>query len=186
MSFGAIAIIVCLVTTILGIAATHPLELRDHRWLKIILSFPPVLMITSAAYETTAVNAYFGAFSFGILGFIWKSPMAHFFSLVFMRLLNGDLNRPTGIRAEFGAAKSLRKHGDIDDAFMHTRRELEKDPFNYEGLLLLAQLHIDVDEPERALEALDLILAKTPLTADQRAIIIATRQSVEESVSVGK
>src|SRR5688500_13810505 len=142
MSFGAIAIIACLVTTVLGIAATHPHELREHRWLKIILSFPPVLIISSAGYATSAANAYFAAFSFAILAFIWKSPLAHFFSLVFMRMLTGDLNRPTGIRAEFGAAKSLHKHGDIDDAFLHTRRELEKDPFSYEGLLLLAQLHI--------------------------------------------
>jgi hypothetical protein len=184
MSFEATASIACLVTIILGIAATHPEELRDHRWLKIILSMPPVLIIASALFELSPINAYFSAFSIALLAFIWKSPLAHFSSLVFIRLLNGDMNRPTGIRAELGAARSFYKHGELDDALRHTKLELNKDPYHYEGLLLLAQIYIDLDQPDRALKTLDLILAKTPLTAEQRATIEATRLEVEQSLLV--
>lgn len=183
MSFGATALIACLVAVALGIAATHSKELRQFRWLKLALSMPPVLVIASALSELTAANAYFSAFSFGILGFIWRSPMAHFGAFVFTRLLYGDMNRPTGIRAEFAAAKRLRFHGDLDDALRLTQTELEKDPSNYEGLLLLAQLYIDTDAPERALQTLDLLLAETQLTAEQLAAVSASRQSLNESLA---
>ena len=182
MNFGAIAFIGCLVTIILGIAATHPEELREHRWLKLLLSMPPVLVIASALSELGPINGFFSAFGIALLAFIWKSPLAHFFSLAFMRLLNGDMNRPTGIRAELGAARSLHKHGELDEALRQTKLELDKEPYHYEGLLLLAQIYIDMDKPERASKTLDLILARTPLTDEQRAMIRATRQQVDESV----
>jgi hypothetical protein len=186
MSFGATALIGCFFIIAFGIAVTHPEELRGHRWLKIILSIPVVLVIASAVHELNAINAYFSAFSFAVLAFIWRSPIAHFFSLVFMRLLNGDMNRPTGIRAEFGAAKRLHIHGDLDDALKHTRRELEKDPFNYEGLLLLAQIYIDIDEPLNAVKTLNLALCKSTLTPEQRIAVLAAKQSLEANLRVAE
>ena len=186
MSYWATALIACVVTAALGLAVTHLEELREGRWWKIILSMPPVLIISSALHEMSAINAYFGAFSFGILGFIWKSPIAHYGSLAFLRLLNGDMNRPTGIRAEFGAAKRLHVHGDLDDALKHTKQELVKDPYNYEGLLLLAQIYIDLDKPDRALATLDTLLARTPLTAEQRTAVTTTRQSLENSIALAQ
>lgn len=187
MSFEATALIACLVTIALGTLATQPEELREYRWLKVAASMPLVLIISWASTDLNRVNACVAAFSFGALGFIWKAPIAHAGSLLFVRLLHGDMNRTTtGFRAEFGAAKALRKHGDLDDAMRHTRAELEKDPFNYEGLLLLAQLQIDLDQPDRALQTVDLILEKTPLTEDQRRVIVATRKTIEDSLLIAK
>jgi hypothetical protein len=186
MSYWATALIACVVTAALGLLLTHAEELREGRWLKLVVSIPPVLVISSAFHELSAINAYFGAFSFGILGFIWKSPIAHYGSLAFLRMLHGDMNRPTGIRAEFGAAKRLHIHGDLDDALKHTKQELEKEPCSYEGLLLLAQIYIDVDKPKCALETLDLLLARTPLSAEQRTAVTASRQALESSLLVAK
>ena len=183
MSFEATALVACLVVTGLGLAATHVEELRPFRWLKIVLSMPPVLAIASAIHQLTEASGYFAAFCLGILGFIWKAPVAHFGSFIFMQLINGDFNRPSGIRAEFGAAKRLHFHGDLDDALRVTRQELEKDPFNYEGLLLLAQLYIDTDAPDRALQTIDLLVANTPLTAEQNEAVTATRKSLVESLA---
>jgi hypothetical protein len=186
MSYWATALIACLVTAAGGLALTYPEELRGGRWLKVVFSMPPVLVIASALHQLNHANAYLSAFSFGVLGFIWKSPIAHYGSLAFIRMLHGDLNRPTGIRAEFGAAKALHKHGELDDALLHTKRELEKDPQNYEGLLLLAQIHIDLEKPERALETIDRLLADTPLTEEQRIAVSTTRQSLEDSLALAK
>ena len=183
MSAGATALIACLVVAGLGIAATHLEELRPFRWLKIILSMPPTLMIAASLHDISSINPFLSAFSFGILALIWKTPIAHFGSFLFMRLINADFNRPSGMRAESGAAKRLHEHGDLDDALRLTREELEKDPYNYEGLLLLAQLYIDTDVPERALQTIDLLLANTPLTADQKAAVTATRKSLVESLA---
>ena len=186
MTYWATATVGCLLTVGLGLAATHPEEAREGRWWKIVLSLPPVLVIASALHELSGINGYFAAFSFGILGFIWKSPIAHYGSLAFLRLLNGDMNRPTGIRAEFGAARRLHLHGDLDDALKHTRQELEKEPYHYEGLLLLAQIYIDLDKPDRALATLDTLLAHTPLTAAQHQAVTSTRQSLQSSLALAK
>jgi hypothetical protein len=187
MSFWVAALSVCAVATGLGYLATRPEELRELRWLKIVASMPPILIITWASYDLNLVNACFGTFSFAILAFLWKSPIAYAGSLLFMRMIQGDMNRlTTGVRAEFGAAKALHKHGDLDDALKHTRAELEKEPYSYEGLLLLAQIHIDLDQPERAMKAVDLILERTQLTEDQRKLIQQTRKAVEESLLLTK
>jgi hypothetical protein len=186
MSFWVTAAIACGVTLGLGLAVTQQEEVREGRWWKVGFSMPPVLVIASALHEMNAINAYFGAFSFGILGFIWKSPIAHYGSIAFMRMLNGDMNRPTGIRAEFGAAKAFHKHGELDEALAHTKRELEKEPYSYEGLLLLAQLYVDLDQPEKALKTLDTLLEHTPLTAEQRTAVTETRRSLEKSLVMAK
>jgi hypothetical protein len=51
---------------------------------------------------------------------------------------------------------------------------------------LLAQIHIDLDQPERAMKAVDLILERTQLTEDQRKLIQQTRKAVEESLLLTK
>ena len=180
MSFGAIAVIVCLVTVLAGIAATHPLELREHRWLKIALSLPLVVLIAATFHELAPVRGYFAMFSIGILGFIWKSPMAHLCSGGFLRLITGNMNQTSGIRAELAGPKALLKHGDLTDALAVTLRELEKDPLNYEGLLLLADTHEALDQPGPAARALEKLLRRPGLTADQRKMVRSRREKIEE------
>ena len=186
MNYWATAAVACVVTVGLGLAMTQEEELREGRWWKVGLSMPPVLVIASAIHEMNAINAYFGAFSFGTLGFIWKSPIAHYGSLAFLRMLNGDMNRPTGIRAEFGAAKAFHKHGELEEALKHTKRELEKEPHSYEGLLLLAQVYVDLDRPEMALKTLDTLLEHTQLTKEQRTAVTTTRKELEDSLVMVK
>lgn len=186
MNFLAAALIACLVTIVLGYLATQPEELRRLRWLKIAFSIPPALVIASASVGLDYGNAILAAFGFAILAFIWKSPIAYAGSLIFVRLLQGDVNRvTTGIRADFGAAKALHKHGDLDDALRHTKAELEKDPSNYEGLIFLAQLYVDLDEPDRALKTLNLLLASPSLTHAQRIAVTASREFLEQQLLPG-
>lgn len=181
MTFPAAALCTCAATIVLGYAATQPEELRQFRWLKIGLSMPPVLVITSAVIQLGAINAYFSAFSFAILAFIWRSPIAHAGSLVFMRLIQGDVNRVTsGVRAEFGAAKALRKHGDLDDALRQTKAEHEKEPYNYEGLILLAQIYLDLEDIEAARRSLDLVLRRSVLTPEQRTAVRSSYEALVE------
>lgn len=180
MSFGASAVIACLVTIAAGLAATHPHELRDFRWLKIALSLPIVVLVVSVFQDLGPVRGYFAMFGLGILGFIWKTPIAHFFSFVFMRLIVGDWHRPTGVRAEFGGPKALLKHGDLPDALKLALQELDKEPLSYEGLLLLADIHEAMEQPPKAMAALQQLLNKPGLSADQRSMVSARIQKMEE------
>lgn len=180
MSSGAITLIVCLLTIALGLAATHPLELREYRWLKIALSLPIVLLITSVYQELGAFRGYFAMFGIGVLGFIWKSPIAHCMSGGFMKLILGNWNQPSGIRAEIGGPRALFKHGEYDEALVLTQRELEKDPMNYDGLLLLADIYEALSRPTDAQKALQKLLNKPALTADQRNMIQARIDKINE------
>jgi hypothetical protein len=186
MSFGAVAVVVCVVTVLLGILATHPLELREHRWLKIALSLPIVVLIASVFDQITVVGGYFAMFGIGVLGFIWKSPIAHLYAAGFCRLIYGDMNRNTGIRPNFHGPKALRSHGDLDDAIALTLAELEKDPHNYEGLLLLSELYEQSQGDRAAIPPLHSLLQKARLTNEQRAFIRARIEKLNERLIVAE
>jgi hypothetical protein len=115
MSFGAVAAIVCVLTIVAGTAATHHPELRDHRWLKIGLSLPIMVLVASVFYELGPFRGYFAMFGLGILGFIWKSPIAHLFTAGITPLIYGNMHQNSGIRGEFGGPRALFKHGDLED-----------------------------------------------------------------------
>jgi hypothetical protein len=179
MNFGVIAVLVSIGTVLAGIAATHPHELRPHRWLKIVLSLPIVLLITSEFYQLSQIGGYFAIWGFAILAFIWKSPMAHLGSLCVHRLIYGDMNRPTGVQPDFFGPKALRKHGDIKEAIHLCEQELAKEPLSYEGLLLLSELLLEDGKPERALKALES-LGNAPLSDAQRKEVCARRDRIEQ------
>lgn len=181
MSFGLTATLVSIVTILLGLAATRDLELRPFRWLKIALTLPIVLYLTFVfRNELERVTGYFAIFSFAILAVIWKSSMAHFGSLAVGRLIYGDMTRPTGIQADFSGPKALRKHGDLAEAIALAQQELEKEPHSYEGLLLLADLYLEADEQPRALKTMEKLLGNADLTKEQRDLVQARKEKIEE------
>lgn len=184
MSFEAAAFIACLVTIAAGLAATHPEELRPFRWLKIALSLPIVVLVVSVFHELGPIRGYFAMFGIGVLGFIWKSPIAHFLSFGFTRLIVGDWQRPTGVRCELAGPRALFKRGDLPDALRLLLQELDKDPFNYEGLLLLADLHEAMDRPTEAAKPLEKLLNKPGLSADQTSMVSARLRTIQDRLLV--
>ncbi|HTG44490.1 MAG TPA: hypothetical protein VK633_08155 [Verrucomicrobiae bacterium] len=169
---------------ILGLAITHPEELRSFRWLKIALSFPIVLLLVSVFRELNVLSGFFGLWGIPLLALIWKSPFAHFASLCVGRLITGDLNQPTGIQANFAGAKALRQHRDLQEALHHTRAELEKDPFNYEGLLLLSEIQEELSSLDQSIHPLGKLLTKPGLTAEQRNHVLKRKGLLEERILV--
>jgi hypothetical protein len=179
MSFGSIAVISCLATIAIGMGATQPLELRHNRWWRIALSLPVVLLIVSVFWELAGIRGYFALWGVAILGFIWMGPMAHAATTLLQPILFGDLNRNSGIRAEFAGAKALRQHGDIAEALKLTEEELAKEPLNYEGLLLLAELCHESGHHSKAVKALDLLLTSRALTPAQRRLVSEQRLKLQ-------
>ena len=172
MSFKASAAIACVATILAGIAATHPLELRPSRWTRIIASLPIVLLITSVFNQLNAVSGYFALWGFGLLGFLWASPIAHAATSGVHHLIFGEQNRlSSGVHASFSGARALKRHGDLPEAIRLTEAELEKEPLSYEGLMLLSELFEQVGEQQKAIGALQHLLQSGNLTANQRKCV---------------
>jgi hypothetical protein len=185
MLSGATALMACLATIVAGLAVTQHPELRCHRWLKIALSIPIVLLIVSAFQELGPVRGYFAMFGLGVLAFVWKGPMGHFLSFLFVRLLVGDWQRPTGVQVELGGVRALKKHREFSEALALLTQELDKDPLDHEGLLLLGELLEALQQPAAAAKALQKLLNKPGLSADQRSMVSARLRRVEERQLIG-
>jgi hypothetical protein len=178
MSFKTIAALTCGVTLIAGLAATHPDDLRRYRWLRIGLSLPIVVLITSVFFQLDQVRGYFAMWGFGVLGFLWAGPMAHGTSWMVQQLIYGDQKRSTGVQASFAGARALRTHGDLKEAVELTQAELEKEPESYEGLLLLAELREEAGEHHQAARVLDRLLRIKNLSQEQRKCAFDRREKV--------
>jgi len=181
MSFRTTAALACGVTVIAGFLATHPEDLRRHRWLRITVSLPIVVLIASIFYQLDQVRGYFGLWGMGALGLIWAGPMAYAASWLVHQLIFGDQNRGTsGVRASFAGARALRLHRNLGDAIRLTEAELEKEPESYEGLMLLAELCEETGEHLRAAQALDRLLRNKDLSGEQWRCAFDRREAVGE------
>ena len=186
MSYEATAVLACIATLLAGLALTHPEELRPFRYLKIVLSIVPVLLITSLFHQMDRQSGYFALWSVGFLAIVWKTPLAHYAALGVERLITGDMNRPTGFQADVAGAKSLYRDGDLDDAIRYLSAELEKEPFHCEGLLLLSEMLEKARGPEQGIGPLKKLLARGVLTAEQRDIATIRLRALEERAIVAE
>jgi hypothetical protein len=169
MSFKVSAIAACAATVAIGLAVTHPLELRAWRWTRIGLSLPIVVLIVSIFCGLEGFRGYFAMWGFALLGFLWMEPMAYAATEGVQHIIFGDDTRASsGVRATFSGARALRRHGDLDEAIRLTEAELEKEPKSYEGLMLLSELFEETGEHGKAAAALEQLIDSGALTAEQR------------------
>lgn len=162
----------CAILIAAGLVVSAPADLRPRQWLRIILSAPFVIIIADAFASPLSRLGGSAAFvSMFALALIWKSVAAHYGAGGFVRLITGDMNARTGVRADFSTAKQFQKHGDLAEAIQHTQWELEKEAASYEGLMLLADLREQEGSPKRAAGALEQLLRRGRLTREQRAIV---------------
>ena len=186
MTFWSASALACLATVVTGAVLTHPLELREYRWIRIVVSLPIVVLVTSVFWRMGIVNGYFGVVGIAMLAFIWRSPVTHYASVGVAQLIFGTPNVGGGIRTDFGGARALLRHGDVDEAIEHLNRELRKDPLSYEGLLLLAQCHMEKSDLKRALGTANKSLAESPLSDEQREIVCTLKQQIEEKIALNR
>ena len=129
---------------------THPLELREHRRLKIGVSLGLVFFLAGGGLITLL--------SIVFLGFLWCGNVAWFGSGCLTGFLHRDIRSGTGMRPHFRFAHNHRRDGEREEAIAATKHELEKDPKNFEGLMLLAGIYQDMNLPKEAMPHLEIIL----------------------------
>jgi hypothetical protein len=184
-------------TLILGLAGaavvmlllSRPPELRRWRAVKMWVSLPMlavagVIMAINAGDPASAIGQVgFYAFFIGIPAIMWAPEMAWHSSRLLSTLLHGDGRAGGGFRPEYHLARHYLKEGDLAEALRHCQEELDKEPNDFEGLLLLAQIWLDRKRPPEAIKALERIIASPLATDEQRATAIAEKQRLEYTFS---
>ena len=163
-------------------ALTKPPEMRRHRWLKLAVSFPLVLMLANAFTLVVKPGAY-GSIPGGLgaiaaivlLGFLWCGNIAHFTSRKTTSFLFGDGRGGGGFVPDYKEARWKAEAGELDAAIELTKEQLEKSPTDYEGLTFLATLYNETNRPKDALAQLDRILANPHVTDTQRHEVMGAR-----------
>ena len=117
---------------------------------------------------------------------MWRSPferlvemIAEFASNRFVGFLNSEPRESSGAWPNFSAARSWARDGELKKAIALTKAELEKEPENYEGLMLLGALHADMGSSELAVRAMDVLLQSSKLTPEQRKIATEKKMTYE-------
>ena len=186
MTFWSASALACLATVVTGAALTQPLELREYRWVRIAVSLPIVVLVTSVFWRMGLVNGYFGLVGIAVLAFIWRSPVTHYASVGIAQMIFGTPNAGGKIRADFGKAKALLRHGEVDEAIGQLNGELQKDPLSYEGLLLLTHCYMEKNDLKRALETVNKSLEKSQLSDEQREVVRTIKEEIEGKIAVSR
>jgi lipopolysaccharide biosynthesis regulator YciM len=114
--------------------------------------------------------------------FAWLADMiANKASKGLVGFLNSEPDETSGAWADFRAARSWAKDGEVKKAIALTKAELKKEPDNFEGLILLGSLYADSGSPKRALEATETLLRSRPsLTPEQKQAALEKKAIYEK------
>lgn len=163
-----------LLATLVMLALSAPVDLREGRLKKIKFTWLCVGVVVLLAqlpldnffirFFVIVVNA---ACFTGILG-CWIPNVAWFFSRPVDTLIFGGVaTQSAGHIPEYKYAREKALEGDFKEAIKLCQWELSKQPDNYEGLLLLATIHMEMKNPKLALEQVELILKIPHLSENQ-------------------
>lgn len=177
-------ILILAIAVMIMLGLSHPLELRPGRGLKTALSLPFVSVAALVASLSASspvgglgqVMVY--AFCTIIVAVVWASNLAWFGARFFNHLLHGSERAGGGFRPDFTLVRHHVKEDDLDEAYRHLKEELDKDPKNYEGLLLLAQIRLNQKRVKDAVAALEIIINNSEATDVQRETARSEKQRI--------
>ena len=153
-------IAVAMAVLALFLLLSSPHELRRTRWIKIAISVPFYLLLFAA-------KGFAFGFMLAVLAFIWAPNIAWFASGALAGLIQGTSNINSGPQ-DFRMGRSYLREGNLTKAIEATIVELQKDPTSYEGNMLAAQLYLEVQQPEPAIESLERVLNNPSATELQK------------------
>jgi predicted Zn-dependent protease len=97
-----------------------------------------------------------------------------------VNFLNSEPGEHSGPWADFKYARSAMRDGEWAEAVRLMKIELEKEPENYEGLLLLASIYAHMGKHGRVVQTLDELLKVSTLTDEQVSAVKLTRENYVE------
>jgi tetratricopeptide (TPR) repeat protein len=112
---------------------------------------------------------------------IWLADMiAGYCSRRFVSFLMSEPGQHSGAWPNFKTPRLLAADGNLAEAIQFAEIELEKEPENLEGLLLLANLHEDKGEPTKAIQYWRQVEQSPSATDAQKELARSTSQRLEQ------
>ena len=96
--------------------------------------------------------------------------------------LHSEPGERSGPWADFKYARIAKRDGEWAEAVRLTKIELEKEPENFEGLLLQASVYAHMGKHGQVVQTLDELLKVSTLTDDQVAAVKETRANYLEQM----
>lgn len=140
---------------------TLPDELRHHRWKRLGVSF---LLVGAGAMLGPLVSLV----AIALMAFLWTDVLSHYGAAGLVSFFQRDVSSETGIKPDFHYARNHRRDGETAKAVAAIEHELKKSPESYEGLMLLAEIYQDRNQPGEALKRLQIIVDSASATDDQK------------------
>jgi hypothetical protein len=112
--------------------------------------------------------------------FMWADMISDIMSGWLINILFEGGSSETGRFPDYHYAKNHRRDGERDKAIAAIQNELRKDPRNFEGRMLLAEIYQDLSQPKEALAQLDIILANPDATPDQKEVARNERENCRQ------
>jgi hypothetical protein len=173
-----------LIIVVGGYFLTTPVEIRAQRWPCILISIPLALIILNATLEPARGIA--GILAISSFAYLWKKVFAHYAGEGVMRLITGNLDARSGITPDLRRAKWNRKEGRLKEAIAELVAELEKDRFDVEAVVLLADLHQENQDLFAAHKAIEGLFKSGRLAGVQIDMIAARKTKLEEKILIAQ
>lgn len=179
------SLIAVAVTFVIGVLLTQALELREGRWFRIAISLPFTCMVGQAISTPNDTIGGIGAIlSLAAIAFLWKDVFAHYIADAVVQSMVGFSKAARGVQMDLQYVKSAQRFGEYERAIELLVEELEKEPYSYEGLLLLSGLNEELKNWAGASAPLGLLLEKGELTGEQREHIVQRKKKLEDTLLV--
>jgi len=140
-------------------ALGRAIKSRFDRWFRLTISLPLLLL----AMQPTFVAPFFIA----ALAYLWAGRIARLLAGSVTSFIYGHGSQSAGHIPNYKYAREKALDGEHEEAIKLCRWELDKQPDNYEGLILLATIYMETQRPNLALEQVELIL-RTPHLGDRQ------------------
>jgi len=186
LSFWIIFLVANLLVTLLMLGLSHPVELRRLRWIQMAASYPLVnsmlfLTITPVYGQLDAIGLVIAyGFCAVFLGAIWSHNVGLLWGMALTRYLEGGGKHSATLKPDLRQARIHIDEGELPQAIESLEHELEKDPFNFEILHLLAAVHKELKQYEQALNRIDRMEQNPDLTDQQREVAEQARLQLED------
>ena len=115
-----------------------------------------------------------------IIGIIWRSVVAWHGAQLLSRLIDDSSGGDGGFRPKFTHARGLMKDRNLIEALEELKRQICKEPTNYEGLLLLSEVHQRMGDAPESIAAQETILSNDDATDGQKEHVAGRLKELKE------
>ncbi len=158
-------------------------EFHEYRWKRFYWSLPLLIFVGSCftrvsfAFSNSALHL---AGAMMVLFMIWRDPLTHYGSQVFLVGLFGNGQGGGSVVPTFNFAQKLINDDELEDAEKEILQQLAKDPQNFDGNRMLAAIYQEWKQPDKAIKRLDVAAQRPDIPESHAEFIKEAREQLLE------